>query len=180
MNVASAIAASSRVLPVMTARNVGDAEDGADTRIPSTDKGESKGEGPLVARYPMIAFSFNADASRLVLLYRDPATGKTVDQIPSETVLKQYEEAQRKEDKRKKLEVIVGGAEEGKTEARGASVASPGLGVASGAGAGPQRADTAAKPSAAPNSVSAPASAPPAAATVPPAGGGAPRVNVVI
>jgi len=176
MNVASAIAASPRMLPVMTARNGGDAEDRADTRIPSKEEGEA----PLIARYPMIAFSFNADASRLVLLYRDPATGKTVDQIPSETALKHYEDAQNKEEKRKKLEVVVGGAADGKTDASAASPASDGLAAASG-GASARRADFPAADF--PAKVPPVTTAGPAPVSTPsatPAGGSTPRVNVVI
>ncbi|WP_156927187.1 hypothetical protein [Azospirillum halopraeferens] len=75
-------------------------------------------EEPIVGRYPVIAFSFNADASKLVLLYRDPATGDTLSQIPSEVALKQYEEAQRKErDARNpNLRLVVGGPEQGSGE----------------------------------------------------------------
>jgi hypothetical protein len=172
MYVASAIAASPRMLPVMTARNGGDIDERAGARTPS--KGE--GEAPLVARYPMIAFSFNMDASRLVLLYRDPSTGQTVDQIPSETALKHYEEAQKKEDKRKKLEVIVGGAAKDaatRTDAFGPSVtASPATPAAvSGTTAGRGEGTTAASGGAAPVSASSATTS---------ASGTAPRVNVVI
>ncbi|HEY0837713.1 MAG TPA: hypothetical protein VGE72_27605 [Azospirillum sp.] len=165
----------------MTTRN-GDAVEGqADSPIPSKDKSGS----PLVARYPMIAFSFNADASRLVLLYRDPSTGSTVDQIPSETALKQYEEAQKKEDRRKRLEVIVGGAAEetGNGTSRSRDGAGPAAmfgvtpGVATGAtttaSAPPAyRADGAAAQTVGPAPVSTPSTTS--------AGGGAPHVNVVI
>ncbi|HYH19092.1 MAG TPA: hypothetical protein VD995_10780 [Azospirillum sp.] len=162
----------------MTARNGGDAEDRADTRIPSREEGEA----PVVGRYPMIAFSFNADASRLVLLYRDPSTGRTVDQIPSETALKHYEEAQKKEEKRKRLEVIVGGAAADAADGSGmsgASVtpsASGGLAVATSGGAAVRRTDGASGPAATQTAAPAPVSTP----STTPTGGTAPRVNVVI
>lgn len=108
----------------MAARNGQTVDVGASTRIPpkAGDRTSVAGqaaagqavdaEEPLVGRYPIIAFSYDTDASRLVMLMRDPADGKTVSQIPTEAALKQYKEAQSTEKKEKRaaeLEIIVGG-----------------------------------------------------------------------
>ncbi len=55
------------------------------------------GERPnLLDRYLSPVLDYNFAASHLVILFRDPETGKTVDQIPPESALKQYEEANRR------------------------------------------------------------------------------------
>lgn len=59
--------------------------------------GDGGKDDPLVNRYPRIGVSFNSEASRLIILFRDPATGQAIDQIPSEVALKQYIDAQQKE-----------------------------------------------------------------------------------
>ncbi|MCW2247504.1 hypothetical protein M2352_003138 [Azospirillum fermentarium] len=61
------------------------------------DVGEGGKDDPLVNRYPRIGVSFNSEASRLIILFRDPTTGQAIDQIPSEVALKQYIDAQQKE-----------------------------------------------------------------------------------
>lgn len=66
-------------------------------------------DAPVFGRYPLIALNYNADASRLVLQYRDPETGKTVSQIPSETALRQYEAAQKERKRAQRLQLVVGG-----------------------------------------------------------------------
>lgn len=110
----------------MTARNGQPVDEAADTGIPSV----AGQERSVFQRFPVIAFSYEADASRLVMLYRDPDTGKTIEQIPSEAALKQYKEQQTK-DRRKELSelrLIVGGddAGEGGRGARFSGVASGG------------------------------------------------------
>ena len=101
MNVASATSTVSRPFAFMTPRGSDAVDGGAGTRTPSpTTRGDSGHAGeadPLVNRFPTIAFSYDTDASRLVMLYRDPANGKTVSQIPTEAALKQYKEAQQQE-----------------------------------------------------------------------------------
>ncbi|ALG73296.1 hypothetical protein VY88_24090 [Azospirillum thiophilum] len=89
----------------MTPRGSDAVETGAGARTPpatsrggTADRGaEAAGSEPLVNRFPTIAFSYDTDASRLVMLYRDPANGKTVSQIPTEAALKQYKDAQQQE-----------------------------------------------------------------------------------
>ncbi|MGQ9370477.1 hypothetical protein [Azospirillum sp. ST 5-10] len=131
-------------------------------------------EEPVLGRYPVVAFSFNADASKLVLLYRDPATGETVSQIPSEVALKQYEEAQRKERKENqpKLELVVGGTGS-VVPTRGTT---PGTSASAPADGGTAPSDGAGK-AAAPGTAPAPA---PAAARAAAGGGTTPPINLVI
>lgn len=109
MNVAPATALAPKAHAFMAARNGLSVREQDDTGILP----KSKIDEPLIGRYPLVAFSYHEDASRLVLLYRDPATGETVSQLPSEAALKQYEEAEKKKrtKERSGFEVIVGGAE---------------------------------------------------------------------
>lgn len=110
MNVAPSTSTALRPFPVMTARNGETVEKGADSPIPS----QQDTIDPLVNRYPTIAFSYDVDASRLVMQYRDPANGKTVSQIPTEAALKQYKEAQQQEKEASRasaFEVTVGGSD---------------------------------------------------------------------
>ena len=104
MNVAVATSTVSRPFAFMTPRGSDAVDAGAGTRTPTTTAPQPAeadmaggGADPLVNRFPTIAFSYDTDASRLVMLYRDPANGKTVSQIPTEAALKQYKEAQQKE-----------------------------------------------------------------------------------
>lgn len=110
MNVALATSQVTRSSAVMTARNGRSVEEGADAQsVSGSDKDAS-----VSNRFPIIAFSYDREASRLVLLYRDPKTGSTVSQIPTEVALKQYEEALQKEKKEtaRQLHIVVGGAGE--------------------------------------------------------------------
>lgn len=107
MDVASATSTASRPFPFVAARGGDTAVAGTGTRTPSV----STDSEPLVNRFPSIAFSYDVDASRLVMLYRDPANGKTVSQIPTETALKQYKEAQQQEKRAAALTVTVGGSD---------------------------------------------------------------------
>lgn len=103
MNVAVATSTVSRPFAFMTPRGSDAVDPGAGTRTPTSttvSQAEADTAGttePLVNRFPTVAFSYDTDASRLVMLYRDPANGKTVSQIPTEAALKQYKEAQQKE-----------------------------------------------------------------------------------
>jgi len=103
MNVAVATSTVSRPFAFMTPRGSDAVDAGAGTRTPTSSTSaqpEADTAGttdPLVNRFPTVAFSYDTDASRLVMLYRDPANGKTVSQIPTEAALKQYKEAQQKE-----------------------------------------------------------------------------------
>lgn len=127
MNVASATSTVSRPFAFMTPRGSDAVDGGAGTRIPaSTTSGGSADAGeadPLVNRFPTIAFSYDTDASRLVMLYRDPANGKTVSQIPTEAALKQYKEAQQQEKNAERaalLKLTVSGGQGGGPQGGGA------------------------------------------------------------
>lgn len=124
MNVAPATSTVSWPSPFMTAHGAENAARGAGARTPAQistssrnlDGGDAE---PLVNRFPTIAFSYDVDASRLVMQYRDPANGKTVSQIPTEAALKQYKEAQQQEKDAARaahLEVTIGGGPGGKTD----------------------------------------------------------------
>ncbi len=110
MDVASATSTAPRPSSSITARGGNAVEKAEDTRTPA----QTGTAEPLVNRFPSIAFSYDVDASRLVMLYRDPANGKTVTQIPTEAALKQYKEAQQQEKNAERaavLEVTVGGSD---------------------------------------------------------------------
>lgn len=164
----------------MMARSGEPAEKVADTRTaPQTQA--SKDTEPLVNRFPAVAFSYDVDASRLVMQYRDPANGKTVSQIPTEAALKQYKEAQQQEkaaDRASALEATLGGADgkaAGKDAAvRGGAAFSPAKTSAHAPASAPT---TAQAPSSGGAHVahSAPSTTHPAAAST-----GVARVNVVI
>lgn len=148
MNVASATSAVSRPFAFMTPRGSDAVDGGAGTRIPSSaTRGQSADAGeanPLVNRFPTIAFSYDTDASRLVMLYRDPANGKTVSQIPTEAALKQYKEAQQQEKNAERaalLKLTVGGGQGGAQQAGGME-----NGRADGAGSAASGLGTAANP----------------------------------
>lgn len=114
MNVALATATAQKPLAFMAARNGAAVDEGADTRTPpktnaTTEDATTNKEAALYGRYPSIAFSFDTDAERLVMLFRDPADGSTVSQIPTEAALKQYKEAQKeRKSGRSSLELLVG------------------------------------------------------------------------
>ncbi|MFS2013095.1 hypothetical protein ACCD06_25065 [Azospirillum sp. CT11-132] len=203
MNVAAATSTVSRPFAFMTPRGSDAVETGAGTRTPTASapadpQPDAGGADPLVNRFPTIAFSFDTDASRLVMLYRDPANGKTVSQIPTEAALKQYKEAQQKEKNAERaslLKLTVGGDGNGSGQAsgqagsqsaaygRGGSGASPAAGTGFSAGTGistsalsaPTAAPVALVPSATSSSVAQSSST-----TTGSAGGSASRVNVVI
>ncbi len=132
MNVALATATAQAPLPVMAARSGVVAEKGAgagtppaadasgDTSAVKVDTGKSSDDLPVLGRYPRVAVRFDQDASRLVLLFRDPADGATVEQIPTEAALKQYREAQKdRKDGRSSLQLLVGGADGGQARQPG-------------------------------------------------------------
>jgi uncharacterized FlaG/YvyC family protein len=79
-------------------------ENGATGASSSTNREERRDErkegdvSPL-ERFLNPSMIYNADARRLVMLFRDPETGKVVDQIPQESAIKQYEEMVRKQEK---------------------------------------------------------------------------------
>jgi hypothetical protein len=203
MNVAAATSTVSRPFAFMTPRGSDAVETGADTRTPTAaapadPQLDASGTDPLVNRFPTIAFSYDTDASRLVMLYRDPANGKTVSQIPTEAALKQYKEAQQKEKNAERaslLKLTVGGDGQGSGHAgsqsaahgRGASGASPVAGTGLSAGTGTSTSGVSAS-AAAPVALAASAltssvaQSPPTAtgSTTNSAGSSAARVNVVI
>ena len=207
MNVAAATSTVSRPFAFMTPRGSDAVETGAGTRTPTAaapadPQLDASGTDPLVNRFPTIAFSYDTDASRLVMLYRDPANGKTVSQIPTEAALKQYKEAQQKEKNAERaslLKLTVGGDGQGSGQAgghagsqsaahgRGASGASPVAGTGLSAGTGTSTSGVSAS-AAAPVALAASAltssvaQSPPTAtgSTTNSAGGSAARVNVVI
>ncbi|CAK0769240.1 putative S-type pyocin [Azospirillaceae bacterium] len=71
-------------VPFLTNRLGAEAGVGASVMGPAAD-GE---KASATANYLSIAFSYNPDANRLVMLYRDRVTGDTISQIPSEVALK--------------------------------------------------------------------------------------------
>lgn len=106
MEVASATSVAPRATAFLTALDGGKATGQGGRTLSDDDKVTSLSE----QRYTRVALFFNSDVSRLVLQFRDPDTGKTVEQIPSEAVLKQYEEAQKERSRAKnRLQLIVGG-----------------------------------------------------------------------
>lgn len=149
MNVALATATASLPLPVMAARSGIAAEKGAGTGTPpaadattdnaavKVDTGKSGEDLPVLGRYPRVAVRFDQDASRLVLLFRDPSDGATLEQIPTEAALKQYREAQKdRKDAKPSLQLLVGGADDGSARPQGQRSAPGGLATGPGAGRG--------------------------------------------
>ncbi|MBP2315855.1 hypothetical protein [Azospirillum soli] len=114
MNVALATSTASKPLAFMAARNGATVDEGADTRTPAKAGSAADKEAPLVGRYPNIAFSYDADAERLVMLFRDPADGSTVSQIPTEAALKQYKEALKERKAGRSSLALLVGADDGK------------------------------------------------------------------
>lgn len=117
MSVAIATSQAPSALAFMTARNgYSVVDDGADTTaVASNGSTTTSSSGVSGARYPIIGFKYDTDASRLVMLYRNPDTGDTVTQIPTEVALRQYEEQQQKEKKasqRQLLHIVEGGGTE--------------------------------------------------------------------
>ncbi|WP_146210798.1 hypothetical protein [Azospirillum sp. TSO35-2] len=198
MDVAAATSTVSRPLPVMTPRGSDAVETGAGTRTPTpATTASGGGTEPLVNRFPSIAFTYDTDASRLVMQYRDPANGKTVSQIPTEAALKQYKEAQQQEkdaERASLLKLTVGGdaqsGAQGATDGHAsgaAAAASPASGLVSqGGGGGSAAGSTTIRTAGHAASVAVAASAGSAAVahfaatTARPAGASVARVNVVI
>lgn len=188
MDVAAATSTVSRPFNFMTPRG-GDAVDhGAATRTPPEAQGGTTASEPLVNRFPSIAFSYDTDASRLVMLYRDPASGKTVSQIPTESALKQYKEAQQQEKNAERavlLKLTVDGASAGGSQtglsgggsSNGGTASVSGRGV--GAHAAPQTTTHAASVAVAASVSRATVAHSPLSAAAS-AGSSAERVNVVI
>ncbi|MBK3735856.1 hypothetical protein GAY29_22670 [Azospirillum brasilense] len=113
MNVALATATAARPLAFMTARNSDAVDNAADTGTPSRgDPATGQSETLLSGRYTKTAYRYDADASRLVLLFRSPEDGATLDQIPTEAALRQYREAQKdRKSGKASLELLVGGSD---------------------------------------------------------------------
>ena len=128
MNVAIATATVARPLTFMTARNSDAVETGAGTGAVPT-KGTAAGQSdplsePLFGRYTKSAYRYDADASRLVILFRNPEDGATLDQIPTEAALRQYREAQKgRKGGKASLELVVGDSD-GQDQQNGAGRAS--------------------------------------------------------
>ncbi|KAA0684007.1 hypothetical protein [Roseomonas genomospecies 6] len=120
MNVATATAAAVKPLTVMTARNSDAVEPGAGTGTSSAKDPATAQTDPLSGRYTKTAYRFDAEASRLVLLFRNPEDGATLDQIPTEAALRQYREAQKdRKSGKASLELVVGGSD-GQDQQKGA------------------------------------------------------------
>ncbi|QCO16747.1 hypothetical protein D3869_15685 (plasmid) [Azospirillum brasilense] len=112
MNVAIATATAARPLAFMTARNSDAVENAADAGTPSAKDPVTGQSEPLAGRYTKTAYRYDADASRLVLLFRSPEDGATLDQIPTEAALRQYREAQKdRKSGKASLELLVGGSD---------------------------------------------------------------------
>ncbi|AWJ87549.1 hypothetical protein TSH58p_29725 (plasmid) [Azospirillum sp. TSH58] len=185
MNVAIATATAARPLAFMTARNSDAVETGADTGTPSAKDPVSGQSEPLSGRYTKTAYRYDADASRLVLLFRSPEDGATLDQIPTEAALRQYREAQKdRKSGKASLELLVGGSD-GQDQQNGAGASGSSSNGAplhrwvaghSGGGAGRSTASQGPSPQASPVVASTPMTTHAAAA---PSAGSA-SVNVVI
>lgn len=188
MNVASAYTVGNAPTAFMATRTSEAERSGAETGTPTRFSEGQETVGALKARYPIVALSYDQDASRLVMLFRDPATGDAVAQIPSKVVVRQYREAQSEKDReeRRKFEVIVGGAEGGGGPSIGEKLAGDSAkpnaangALASASSAGAVSGGTAsASVYAAP--VSTVASAPPVSTSAPGGSGGASGLNLVI
>ena len=74
------------------------ADDKAVGPVPSgpTQPADAKEEASLLERYHNPFFKYDDGARRLVMVLRDPETGETVEQVPPETVLRNYEESLRR------------------------------------------------------------------------------------
>jgi hypothetical protein len=146
MNVASANTVGYSPTAFMATKPSGSGGLGVGSRGASEPESDEAAT-PLRGRYPVVALSFDQDASHLVMLFRDPTTGDAVAQIPSKVVVKQYEAAQaeKKRDERRELELVVGGdpkqgapatgekkaaAPAGETQSIGASFAAAATGAA--------------------------------------------------
>lgn len=194
MNVAVATSTVSRPFAFMTPRGSDAVDSGAGTRIPisstfpQAEADTTGGTDPLVNRFPTIAFSYDTDASRLVMLYRDPANGKTVSQIPTEAALKQYKEAQQTEkdaERASLLKLTVGESGQGSQGGgqAGGQSAAYGRGGADGsvtAGSATGSPSRTAAPATATASAAAAFVANSASVAAPSAGTSASRVNVVV
>jgi len=215
MNVAIATWAAPSASAVMTARSGGNAADegaGTGTLASATTSlsnspavpvvgddagGDAGRDDPLVNRYPRIGVTFNNEASRLIILFRDPATGQAIDQIPSEVALKQYIEAQQKEKTTAspRYDTVVGGTPGAPPAADGgavSAVAGQGGGSAGRSGDGASRAGSGGTHTASLRLAAVNGSLPAAGATPTPAvrvqapasgmtgGGGSPGVNLTI
>jgi hypothetical protein len=110
MNVASANTVGYSPTAFMATKPSGSGGLGVGSRGASEPESDETAS-PLRGRYPVVALSFDQDASHLVMLFRDPTTGDAVAQIPSKVVVKQYEAAQaeKKRGERRELELVVGG-----------------------------------------------------------------------
>ena len=190
MNVASAYTVGSSPTAFMAARTSEAERSGAEAGSPTRFSAGQETVGALKARYPIVALSYDQDASRLVMLFRDPATGDAVAQIPSKVVVRQYREAQseKEREERRKFEVIIGGAEQGGGESIGEKLAGDSgatkAAVGSTAGASSSAVSVSA-PSTGAQSVASPVSVSPAAAkaAAPSAGGatsGGSGLNLVV
>lgn len=129
MSVAIATSQAFQAPVFMTARNGRTVDEGVDTTSVASTASGSPSNLASGSRYPVIGFKYDQEASRLVLLYRNPDTGATVAQIPTEVALRQYEEQQqkdRKADQRQLLHIVedggVSGTAKGTTAIPGAPV----------------------------------------------------------
>ena len=92
---------ASRAAQAMAARVGSGGSDASTSQAVAQDKGEDQGAYP---RYVSPVFEYNQDAERLVMMFRNPSTGKAEDQIPSEVALKQYQESARRSRKQRQDE----------------------------------------------------------------------------
>ena len=182
MNVAIATATVVKPLTVMTARNSDAVETGAGTGAVPT-KGAAAGQSdplsePLFGRYTKSAYRYDADASRLVILFRNPEDGATLDQIPTEAALRQYREAQKgRKGGKASLELVVGDSDgQGQQNGAGQSGASQTHRSASGTGVGRASVSQGTSAPTPPVVVSTPMTA----RAAPAASSGSGHVNVVI
>ena len=118
------------------------AEAGGRVDGPDAANQDAASQDAKEAAYPRFVspvLEYNQGAERMVMLFRDPTSGKTTDQIPSEAALKQYQEAAQRTRAQRNSDALTGGEEDGANSGPGFSAksgrtASSGAGTGTGAG----------------------------------------------
>jgi len=93
-----------------------------------SDTSGSDGKEAAYPRFVSPVLDYNQGAERMVMLFRNPTTGKTEDQIPSEAALKQYQEAAQRTRTQRNSEVLAAGAD-GETTKFGSGGTGTGVGA---------------------------------------------------
>jgi len=136
MNMAAAVSATSGANAhfAISALRAGSASsaspDQAADRAVRADTGASGSDGKETAypRFVSPVLDYNQGAERMVMLFRNPTTGKTEDQIPTEAALKQYQEAAQRTRTQRNNEALVAGTD-GEAVKTGPSGTGTGTGI---------------------------------------------------